>query len=150
MNLQLTASQGRYTFDQVKKTLFWDVGRIDQTKIPSLKGNVSASLDNLYFCSIQINFTQLQRLFCSREQLYQNPTHQYMQRTLSYICGLQHICTSKLFLKGKFRNQPVLSERHQSESARFICGGELELAVDERTGDSANLKPLRSLEVQAV
>jgi hypothetical protein len=52
MNLQLTASQGRYTFDQVKKTLFWDVGRIDQTKIPSLKGNVSASLDNLYFCSI--------------------------------------------------------------------------------------------------
>jgi hypothetical protein len=40
MNLQLTPSQGRYTFDQVKKVLFWDVGRIDQTKVPSLKGNV--------------------------------------------------------------------------------------------------------------
>jgi len=41
LNMQLTPSQGKYTFDQVKKTLMWDVGRIDPVKIPSLKGNIT-------------------------------------------------------------------------------------------------------------
>lgn len=44
MNMQLTPTQGRYTFDQVKKTLNWDVGRVDPAKIPSIKGNVSKIL----------------------------------------------------------------------------------------------------------
>lgn len=40
LNMSLTPSQGRYTFDSVKKTLNWEVGRIDPTKIPVIKGNV--------------------------------------------------------------------------------------------------------------
>lgn len=40
MNMQLTPTQGKYTFDQVKKTLIWECGRIDPAKIPSIKGNV--------------------------------------------------------------------------------------------------------------
>ena len=43
MNMQLTPTQGRYTFDQVKKTLIWEVGRIDSSKVPNIKGNVSFS-----------------------------------------------------------------------------------------------------------
>ena len=38
--MQLTTTQGRYTFDQIKKTFIWDVGRIDPAKVPSIKGNV--------------------------------------------------------------------------------------------------------------
>ena len=41
MNMQLTPTQGRYTFDQVKKNLIWEVGRIDASKVPNIKGNVS-------------------------------------------------------------------------------------------------------------
>lgn len=41
LNLTLTPSQGKYTFDPVGKVLTWDVGRMDPTKLPSIKGNVS-------------------------------------------------------------------------------------------------------------
>jgi AP-3 complex subunit mu len=41
LNMSLTPSQGRYTFDSVKKTLSWEVGRIDSAKIPSIRGNVT-------------------------------------------------------------------------------------------------------------
>lgn len=41
LNMSLTPSQGKYTFDSVKKTLFWEVGRIDPTKIPSIRGNIT-------------------------------------------------------------------------------------------------------------
>lgn len=41
LNLTLTPSQGKYTFDPVGKILTWDVGRMDPTKLPSIKGNVS-------------------------------------------------------------------------------------------------------------
>lgn len=37
----LLASQGKYTFDPVTKTLHWDVGRIDVTKLPNIRGTVS-------------------------------------------------------------------------------------------------------------
>ena len=40
MNMQLTPTQGRYSFDQVKKVLIWEVGRIDPAKVPNIKGNV--------------------------------------------------------------------------------------------------------------
>ena len=40
LNMTLNASQGKYTFDSVKKTLNWDIGRIDPAKPPSLRGNV--------------------------------------------------------------------------------------------------------------
>lgn len=41
MNMSLTPSQGKYTFDSVKKSLTWDVGKIDPAKIPSIRGNVT-------------------------------------------------------------------------------------------------------------
>ena len=41
LNVSLTPSHGKYSFDSVKKTLNWDVGRIDASKTPNIKGNVS-------------------------------------------------------------------------------------------------------------
>ncbi|KAL8202225.1 UNVERIFIED_CONTAM: AP-3 complex subunit mu-1, partial [Gekko kuhli] len=41
LNMNLTASQGNYTFDPVMKVLTWDVGKITVQKLPSLKGMVT-------------------------------------------------------------------------------------------------------------
>lgn len=40
LNVNLTPSQGKYTFDSVTKVLIWEVGRIDTGKLPSMKGNI--------------------------------------------------------------------------------------------------------------
>ncbi|CAF1208573.1 unnamed protein product, partial [Didymodactylos carnosus] len=44
LNCTLTPSQGKYTFDPVKKILLWDVGKIDSSnpsnRLPTLKGNI--------------------------------------------------------------------------------------------------------------
>ncbi|TMW44309.1 hypothetical protein DOY81_010612 [Sarcophaga bullata] len=41
LNCILTPNQGKYTFDSVTKTLTWDVGRIDVTNLPNIRGTVS-------------------------------------------------------------------------------------------------------------
>lgn len=41
MNMSLTPTQGKYTFDSVKKSLTWDIGKIDPAKIPSIRGNMT-------------------------------------------------------------------------------------------------------------
>lgn len=41
LNMSLTPSQGKYTFDSVKKTLNWEIGRIDPSKIPNIRGNIT-------------------------------------------------------------------------------------------------------------
>lgn len=42
LNMSLTPTLGKYTFDSVKKMLTWDIGRVvDGTKYPSLKGNLT-------------------------------------------------------------------------------------------------------------
>lgn len=41
LNMSLVPSHGKYNFDSVKKLLTWDIGRIDASKIPSLKGNLT-------------------------------------------------------------------------------------------------------------
>ncbi|KAH0624346.1 hypothetical protein JD844_031733 [Phrynosoma platyrhinos] len=41
LNMNLTATQGNYTFDPVTKVLTWDVGKITPQKLPSLKGMVN-------------------------------------------------------------------------------------------------------------
>jgi len=41
LNVTLTASQGKYSFDPVTKVMSWDVGKIDPTKLPNIRGNVS-------------------------------------------------------------------------------------------------------------
>ncbi|KFP18586.1 AP-3 complex subunit mu-1 [Egretta garzetta] len=41
LNMNLTATQGSYTFDPVTKVLTWDVGKITPQKLPNLKGMVN-------------------------------------------------------------------------------------------------------------
>ena len=41
LNMNLTATQGSYTFDPVTKVLAWDVGKITPQKLPNLKGIVN-------------------------------------------------------------------------------------------------------------
>ncbi|KFZ48991.1 AP-3 complex subunit mu-1, partial [Antrostomus carolinensis] len=41
LNMNLTATQGTYTFDPVTKVLTWDVGKITPQKLPNLKGIVN-------------------------------------------------------------------------------------------------------------
>ena len=40
LNVSLTVTQGKYTFDPVTKVMTWDVGRIDINKLPNIKGMV--------------------------------------------------------------------------------------------------------------
>lgn len=40
LNCSLVPNQGKYSFDPVSKVLVWDVGRIDVSKLPNLRGNV--------------------------------------------------------------------------------------------------------------
>ena len=44
LNVTLTPNQGKYTFDPTSKVMVWDVGRIDPTKTPNIKGTVSIPL----------------------------------------------------------------------------------------------------------
>lgn len=41
LNVSLTPSCGKYNFDSVKKLLTWEVGRIDASKTPNLRGNMT-------------------------------------------------------------------------------------------------------------
>lgn len=41
LNVTLTPNQGKYTFDPTSKVMVWDVGRIDPTKIPNIKGTIN-------------------------------------------------------------------------------------------------------------
>lgn len=40
LNCILNPSQGKYSFDPVTKILVWDVGRIDISKVPNIRGTV--------------------------------------------------------------------------------------------------------------
>jgi len=41
LNVNLTVTQGKYSFDPVSKILTWEVGRIDVSKLPTIRGTVS-------------------------------------------------------------------------------------------------------------
>ncbi|CAD7087337.1 unnamed protein product [Hermetia illucens] len=43
LNCILMQNQGKYTFDPVTKILHWDVGRIDISKLPNIRGTVSVA-----------------------------------------------------------------------------------------------------------
>lgn len=47
LNCVLTANQGKYNFDPVSKILHWDVGKIDITKLPNIRGSVSVKLTEI-------------------------------------------------------------------------------------------------------
>ncbi|KAJ8933484.1 hypothetical protein NQ314_013982 [Rhamnusium bicolor] len=60
LNCVLTANQGKYNFDPVSKILHWDIGKIDFTKLPNIRGSVSiASGSNTAEInpSINVHFT---------------------------------------------------------------------------------------------
>lgn len=45
LNCSLTPSQGKYTFDPVKKLFSWDIGKIEvntqnSTRLPTIRGNI--------------------------------------------------------------------------------------------------------------
>jgi AP-3 complex subunit mu len=46
LNVTLTASQGKYSFDPVTKVMTWDIGKIDPAKLPNIRGNVSITFIN--------------------------------------------------------------------------------------------------------
>ncbi|XP_014778179.1 AP-3 complex subunit mu-1 isoform X1 [Octopus bimaculoides] len=41
LNVTLTPNQGKYSFDPVTKMMTWDVGKIDPTKLPNIKGTIN-------------------------------------------------------------------------------------------------------------
>ena len=49
LNMSLTPTQGKYTFDSSKKTLNWEIGRIDPAKVPTIRGNVCFALSKIQF-----------------------------------------------------------------------------------------------------
>jgi len=64
LNCSLTPSQGKYSFDPVSKVLAWEVGKIDQTKLPNLRGTVNlvtgaAPEDTNPSISLQFSISQL-------------------------------------------------------------------------------------------
>ncbi|KAH8287138.1 hypothetical protein KR054_003712, partial [Drosophila jambulina] len=64
LNCLLTPNQGKYTFDSVTKTLSWDVGRIDVSKLPNIRGSVSitpgtTNIDANPSVNVQFQISQL-------------------------------------------------------------------------------------------
>lgn len=64
LNCMLTVNQGKYTFDSVTKVLQWDVGRVDVTKLPNIRGTVSVapgttSIESNPFINVQFTISQL-------------------------------------------------------------------------------------------
>lgn len=53
LNCVLTSNQGKYNFDPVSKILHWDIGKIDVTKLPNIRGSVSM-LKQLKINSVKI------------------------------------------------------------------------------------------------
>jgi AP-3 complex subunit mu len=41
LNVSLTASQGKYSFDPVSKLVLWEVGKIDPSKLPNIRGTIN-------------------------------------------------------------------------------------------------------------
>ncbi|XP_013786991.1 AP-3 complex subunit mu-1 [Limulus polyphemus] len=41
LNVTLTPTQGKYTFDPVSKNMVWEIGRIEAGKLPNIRGHIS-------------------------------------------------------------------------------------------------------------
>jgi len=41
LNVTLTTSQGKYSFDPVTKIMTWDIGKIDPAKLPCIRGSIN-------------------------------------------------------------------------------------------------------------
>lgn len=63
LNCMLVPNQGKYTFDPVQKILHWDVGRVDVTKLPNIRGTVSiivgsSNIESNPSINVQFNIPQ--------------------------------------------------------------------------------------------
>lgn len=63
-NCSLIANQGKFTFDPVTKNLHWDVGKVDTSKLPNIRGSVSvpagnSTLDSNPSINVQFSISQL-------------------------------------------------------------------------------------------
>ncbi|XP_067661761.1 AP-3 complex subunit mu-1-like isoform X1 [Haliotis asinina] len=64
LNVTLSTSQGKYTFDPVTKLMTWDVGKIDAAKLPNIKGNISLQTGSAIpesnpVCTVTFTISQL-------------------------------------------------------------------------------------------
>lgn len=59
LNCTLTPNQGKYSFDPVSKVLLWDIGRIDVSKLPNLRGSVCKSTFEKYATIVCYNIRKL-------------------------------------------------------------------------------------------
>lgn len=78
LNCVLTSNQGKYNFDPVSKILHWDIGKIDVTKLPNIRGSVSM------FRQLKINSEKIRKSKCiyiGPETCYRNIT-KYFQALL--------------------------------------------------------------------
>ncbi|CAD1472024.1 unnamed protein product, partial [Heterotrigona itama] len=55
LNCTLTPNQGKYSFDPVSKILLWDIGRIDVSKLPNLRGSVHFTINQLAVSGLKVN-----------------------------------------------------------------------------------------------
>jgi len=46
LNVTLTTTQGKYSFDPVTKVMTWDVGKMDSAKLPNIRGLVSSRVNS--------------------------------------------------------------------------------------------------------
>ncbi|XP_071442840.1 AP-3 complex subunit mu-1 [Hetaerina americana] len=64
LSIGATATQGRVSFDPTTKVLLWDVGRIDPSRLPTLKGNIflqpgSPAIESNPAINVQFTINQL-------------------------------------------------------------------------------------------
>ncbi|KAF4520849.1 hypothetical protein B566_EDAN011164 [Ephemera danica] len=56
LNCGLVTNQGKYSFDPVSKLLVWDVGRIDPSKLPNIRGSAK---EKVIFIYVRFTINQL-------------------------------------------------------------------------------------------
>eukprot|EP00920_Eleutheroschizon_duboscqi_P035921 GHVT01086963.1.p1 GENE.GHVT01086963.1~~GHVT01086963.1.p1 ORF type:complete len:305 (+),score=9.14 GHVT01086963.1:91-915(+) len=64
LNVTLTPTQGKYSFDPVNKVMTWDVGKIDPTKLPNIRGSINMQTgapppDSNPVISVQFTISQM-------------------------------------------------------------------------------------------
>uniref|UniRef100_A0A1B6CS50 MHD domain-containing protein n=1 Tax=Clastoptera arizonana TaxID=38151 RepID=A0A1B6CS50_9HEMI len=64
LNCSLTPSQGKYTYEIVNRILIWDIGRIDPSKLPNIRGSInlqpgSSVLDSNPTINVKFSISQL-------------------------------------------------------------------------------------------
>ena len=92
LNVTLTPNQGKYTFDPTSKVMVWDVGRIEPTRVPNIKGTVSAS--------ISYNHGHLKFRFNSSKARKTLEFYKILGMNFHYFSLSKHLCRFSSVLVG--------------------------------------------------